>query len=82
MNEVKLAVIKNVGIGIRDMDDPVLWFDTYTSECINALQVLDWERAKEVMRHVNRSHKELENRACWVETDGTVMRFMKLFGVE
>lgn len=80
--EVVMAVIKDPGIGMRDVDEPVLWFDTYTSEGIGALQVLDWDRAYRVMRGVRRSISELEGRACWVETDGTTMKFIRLFGDE
>lgn len=79
MSEV-LAVIRNPGIGMRDLDEPGLWFDTYTDESRAALQVLDWVRAKEVMRFVNRNVSELEGKVCWVHTDGTVMKYLRMFG--
>jgi len=77
-----LAVIRNPGIGMRDLDEPALWFDTYINEFTGALQLLTWDQAKAVMRYVSRNAGELEGKACWVDVDGPRMTFLCMFGDE
>lgn len=75
----KLAIIKDVHIGCGDYGKAVLWFATYTSDCVAALQVLDWDRAREIIEtnrigDVNR----LEGHPCYVNEEGHTMRFIRL----
>ena len=74
----QMAVIRNVHVGGGDRGTPCLWFDTYISEASAALQVLDWETARELVRKTY-DVKELEGKPCWVEVDGNIIRFVELW---
>lgn len=68
MNE-ELATIKDVGIGMRDCNSPVLWF---TVEMLHgaALQVFQWEQAAQVIEEFGvYDARNLEGRACVVTVD-------------
>ena len=45
----KLAIIKDVNIGVGDYGTPALWFTTYTDNCSAALQVFNWKDAGELI---------------------------------
>ena len=76
----KMAVIKNIGFGNRDVGRPVVWFDTYTEENVAALQVLDMEIA---LTHIKKSGvydiKNLEGKTCWVEENNNLIKFLSFF---
>lgn len=72
----QLAIIKNVGIGMRDCSSPVLWFDVYAEEHCAALQVFDWDRARDIIQAAGvEDVSSLEGRPCWVQHEGNKMTF-------
>jgi len=74
----QLAIMRNVGIGMRDTNAPCLWFDTQTTESIGALQVLSWADAEQVIRKTGVYKVEsLEGWPCWVEQDHGILRFIE-----
>ncbi len=74
----QLAIIKDIGIGCRDTSSPVLWFTVYVSEASAALTVLSWDDAYKVLGHV-REIRDLEGKPCWVEVDGNLVKFKRLW---
>lgn len=78
----KLAIIKNVNIGVGDYGEPALWFDTYTSQCSAALQVFGWKEAGEIIKKSGlRSVDSLEGMSCIVEEDAGLLRWKGLSGI-
>ncbi|KKK93368.1 hypothetical protein LCGC14_2693600, partial [marine sediment metagenome] len=45
-----MAIINEVGIGIRDVGRPVLWFTTNLVDKTAALNVFSWEKAGEIIK--------------------------------
>jgi hypothetical protein len=74
----QMAVIRNVGIGSRDVGSPVLWFNSYVTESSAALQVLSWDEAYEVLKSVY-DVKELEGKPCWVDVEGGYIKFQEMW---
>jgi len=75
----QLAIMKNVSIGCRDIGTPCMFFETYIDESLAALQVLDWERAYEIIKKAGvYDFKSLEGSACWVECDSNLIRFLDI----
>lgn len=74
----QVAIIRNVGIGSRDVGTPVLWFDVYTSEGTGALQVLSWNEAYKVLTGIHEV-RDLEGKPCWVEREGNRVTFIRLW---
>lgn len=73
------AIIRRPHVGNRgDYDFPVLWFDAEISEGSGALIVLNWDEAKEVLSKVY-DVRNLEGMPCWVETDGRIIKFIRLW---
>ena len=78
----KLAIIKDVNIGVGDYGKPALWFTTYTSACSAALQVFGWKEAGELLEKAGvRSAMSLEGKSCIVEEGGGMIKFVKLSGI-
>lgn len=75
----QLAIMKNVGIGMRDCHSPVLWFSAFISEGSAALQVLNWDRAKDLIAKSGvYSVLELEGKSCWVNVGDNMIKFLEL----
>ena len=80
----KLAIIKRVGYGLRDVGIPCLWFETYISESHAALQVIT--NPEEIERILIKAKaydvKQLEGMPCWVETNdqlfGGIIKFLEI----
>ncbi len=63
-----LAIMKNVGIGMRDTNYPCLWFDACIDESGRALQILSWKEAQKVITEAAiYDVKSLEGKACIVD---------------
>jgi len=76
----QLAIIRNVGIGTRDVGRPCLWFDTYVEEGIGALQIIDWDRAAQILQASGICDvRDLNGKPCWVDRDGNTMHFAELW---
>ncbi|KKM72728.1 hypothetical protein LCGC14_1417540 [marine sediment metagenome] len=46
----QMAIINEVGIGIRDAGRPILWFTVHLMEGGTALNIFDWEEAAEIIK--------------------------------
>lgn len=74
----QLAIIRKPGYGMRDLYQPGLFFDVYLSESSAALQVFSQPEANEVIQdHGVYDVKDLEGRACWVESDNGTIRYLR-----
>ena len=80
--EKKLAIMKNVGYGCRDVGKPCLFFDVYVSECIAALQILFGKDADKLLTD-SRTYdvKQLEGKSCWVEVEGNTIKFKEIANI-
>ena len=75
----KLAIIKDVGYGNRDVGSPVLWFSAYTAEGVGSLQVFYKEEANEIIKDTGvYDVHDLEGKPCWVDERGLNMKFIKM----
>jgi hypothetical protein len=74
----QMAIIRNVGIGARDVGRACLWFDTYITESSAALQIVTWEDAAKILAKVY-DVKELEGRPCVVDVQGQIIKFVRLW---
>ena len=76
----QVAIIRDVGYGLRDVGRPCLWFTTYVSESGAALQVLLGEDAAAVLKDAGvYDVKELEGKPCYVEVDGGLITFKRVW---
>ena len=67
----QLAIIKGVGFGNRDVGRPVLFFETYLSEGIGALQILSDDEAMNFIKAYGvYDVKDLEGKPVWIEREG------------
>lgn len=73
------GIIRNVGIGKRDTDRPVLWFDVYISESSAALTVIDWATAHDIVGRVGEV-RNLNGMPCWCDVSKPgIIRFVRLW---
>lgn len=74
----QLAIMRDVGYGCRDRGRPCLFFTTSTDE-FRALQVLEGPAADKVIADSGVwDVLALNGRACWVQMDGYLMRFLRV----
>lgn len=74
----RLAIMKDVSLGCRDIGKPCIWFNTYITECDAALQILSWESAAKLIETAGvYDARSLEGKACWVEEDNGLIRFVE-----
>ena len=78
----RLAIMKEVDIGMRDVNRPVLWFTVRMNDCLAALIVLSWEEAGKLLEDAGvYSVKNLEGQACYVDAGegwGDTVRFLRV----
>jgi hypothetical protein len=74
----QLAIIRNVRIGFHDYYGAALSFTTYVTESSAAAQTLGWEAAKPIVETVD-DVRDLEGKPCWVEIDGQMIKFLRLW---
>lgn len=78
----KLAIMKNVDFGNRDVGTPCLFFQVNISECAGALQILSIEQSLNLIRESKiYSIKQLEGKACWVNVDQNRIEFLRYAGI-
>ena len=74
--EPEMAIIKGVGIGMRDCREPVLWFDVHIASGGAALQVLNWTEAKKLIADYSLYDvRNLEGKPCLVVRDQDYLRY-------
>ena len=77
-NGRRLAIMKDVGIGVRDVGRPVMFFSTYISESVAALQILSLEQAYALLNQAQvYDVKDLEGKPCWVEEGNGMIKFLE-----
>ena len=82
MIEERMAIMKDVGFGLRDVGQPCLWFTTYIDEHMAALQVLRGKEIEKILVDSNSYDvKELEGKPCWVQIDGNIIKFLRFLKV-
>jgi hypothetical protein len=78
-NGEQLAIIKNVGYGLRDIGHPCLWFDTMVEDSTGALQVFRGEEAGPIIEDAGvYDVHEMEGKACWVIKDEGMIKFLRM----
>ena len=76
-NMKQLAIIRGVKCGVGDRGRAWLSFSTHTTECITALQIVEWDDAKKVIEDADVSDiYKLEGKPCWVEVERNTMLFV------
>ena len=74
----QLAVISEVGVGLRDVGHPILWFDSLVSEATGALQIFDWGEAYTLLQDYGvYDVYKLNGKHCWVEVNGNNIKFLR-----
>jgi len=80
MTEEKLAIMKEVGFGCRDIGKPCLFFTVYITECSAALQVLGSDEALKVIADSGvYDVKRLEGKPCWVTVENNTIKFIRVW---
>lgn len=75
--EKQLAIIRQVECGVGDYGQAALWFSTFITESGAALQVFDWDQAREVIEAYGvRDVHQLEGKPCWVNASGSLIRWV------
>lgn len=78
----KLAIIRDVNIGVGDYGHPALWFTVYLSKCEAALQVFNWEQAGKLIEESGvRNVSSLNGMSCIVDEQGHMIKFMRMTGI-
>lgn len=78
----RLAIMKGVNYGCRDVGRPVLWFSTHDGHGGGALQVLEQKEANELIEKSGvHSIGNLEGKACWIDVDGNSHVFAGLANI-
>lgn len=79
-DDERLAIIRRPGYGMRDNYRPCLWFDTYVSDSVAALQVFEQPEADEIIKAFGvRNVNDLEGLPCWVDGGeaGRIIRYLR-----
>ncbi len=73
----QMAIINEVGIGIRDVGEPVLWFSVNLLGGRGALQVFDWRQAAEIIKAYSLYEvHSLSGKPCRVEVGDGMMKYI------
>ena len=73
----ELAIIKNVGFGMRDMNKPVLWF-TVETLYYNSLLFFTGNDILDFIKKANvYDCKDINGRTCIVETNEGTLKFLR-----
>ncbi len=76
MNE-EMAIITEVGVGIRDVGRPVLWFTVTLMDGGGALQVFSWEQAAEIIKAYSLYEvRSLNGKPCRVKVGGGMITYI------
>lgn len=75
----RLAIMKKVGFGLRDVGQPCLHFEAFISDAVASLQVLFGKDIEKVLKDAQAYDvKDLEGKACWVENDNMTSKFLRM----
>ena len=74
----EMAIIKDVGVGMRDNRQPCLWFNVKTLDGLEALQIFRWDSASQVILDYGvYDVKSLSGMPCAVVRQGGMMRYSR-----
>ncbi|KKL83726.1 hypothetical protein LCGC14_1971850 [marine sediment metagenome] len=72
----QMAIINEVGVGIRDVGRPVLWFTVHLMDEGAALNVFSWEEAREIIEAYGLYEvHSLNGKPCRVETGDGMIKY-------
>jgi hypothetical protein len=73
-----LGIISEVGFGLRDLNEPVLWWTVHTDEHWAALQVFHIDQAAQIIKDYGvRDVRDLDGKPVWVEKDAGLVKFAR-----
>ena len=71
-----MAIIKEVGIGLRDTSKPILWFTVQILDGRAALNVFSWEQAAEIIEEYSLDEvSSLNGMPCQVKVEDGMMKY-------
>ena len=74
----QMAIMRDVGVGNRDVGQPVLWFSAMINECVGSLQVIFKPTYHEFIKDYGvREVGDLEGKSIWVLCKGTKIVWLK-----
>lgn len=77
-----LAIMKNVGYGVRDTGRPCLYFDAYVDSSRATLQVLYGEESDALIKQAQCYNvADLNGKACWVHVAGNIIQFIEFANI-
>lgn len=78
MSKQELAVIKDAQVGMRDLNEPLMWFDVELLDG-EILLVFDWEKAKQILVEAQvYAVYNLKGQSIVIErTPGGIVNFVK-----
>ena len=70
----QMAIIQGVGVGLRDTNQPILWWSVHTGNNGSALLIFDWATAADIIRDYDvREIHSLNGKPCWVEVSNNTI---------
>ncbi len=76
MMSEQMAIINEVGIGLRDTGKPVLWFTVHLLDGGAALNVFGWEGAAEIIKAYGLEEVgHLNGKPCRVEVQNGLIKY-------
>lgn len=79
----QMAIIKDVGFGVRDTNHAMLYFTVWMSEssasliCLNSKYTINLIETHQITNIEN-----LEGKPCWVDVDGNSVKFIDLASIK
>lgn len=78
--EEVMGIIKDAHYGLRDTNQPVLWFTVYTSENSASLQVFGQPEADAIIARAQAHDvRDLNGKPCWVRKNGGLVEFLRVW---
>ena len=72
----QMAIINEVGIGLRDTAKPILWFTVHLLDGRAALNLFTWEQAAEIIEEYGLEEvSSLNGKPCQVEVEDGMMKY-------
>ena len=82
MSDKLMAIMKDVGFGMRDSHFVMLWFTAYDTESSASLQCIPAEQAIELLKkHGISDIKNLEGKPCWIRYENGLVKFVDLIKI-
>jgi len=73
----ELGIIVDIHVGMRDVNEPVLWFSIRTLHG-GSLQVMNWDSAEKFIREWNcKRIEDVNGKPCVVTREGTLLQYLR-----